>query len=196
MKSKKILIAGDSFASAQPSNKYGWPTLLEKKYHIKNIAWPGTGEYKIYQSLKKINLNIYDLVIVSHTSPNRLHTEINPLYPIGHVYQKSDLLYADVKSKANQNEAAQAIVYYFENLFDLDYYTYIHNKCCEDIDNLLKCKKTIHITHFDWQGCHQFENLINFYNFWKSNKGEYNHYTVDANKVIFEKIDEIIVNLL
>lgn len=185
----KILIAGDSFSSAELANGFGWPCLLAKKHQVTNISAPGIGEYKILQRLQSQDLTSYDHVIVSHTSPNRVHCESNPLYPPNHVYAGSDLIFADVENKSKTDPAAEFVYEYFVRIFDPDYYLFVHRACCEKIDQLLTTKKTIHLTHFDWTGFYEFDPMLNFYELWKENQGTYNHYTKLANQIIFQSLE-------
>lgn len=186
----KVLIIGDSFSSVQLADNYGWPALLAKKYNVTNLSQPGIGEYKILKKLQTHNLQLYDLIIISHTSPFRLHCEENPLYPPDHLYRNSDIIFADAEQKKSTD--AQAIVTYFTKIFDIDYYKFIHYNCCCEIDKLTSGLPVLHITHFEWDNLYQFKKLINFYTYWTTNKGTYNHYTQEANQYILETILEAV----
>lgn len=187
-----ILIAGDSFSSAELSANFGWPGLLAQQHQVTNISAPGIGEYKILQRLQQQDLASYDRVIVSHTSPNRVHCEHNPLYPPGHIYADSDLIFADVENKSKTDSVAESMYQYFVKIFDPEYYLFVHHACCEKIDQLLANHKTIHITHFDWTDFYQFDSMLNFYDLWKQNPGTYNHYTQQANQVILQTLENLL----
>lgn len=189
---KRILIVGDSFSSEQLSGEFGWPALLRKQYNIDNMSAPGIGEYKILQKLIASGIGKYDLVIVSHTSPNRLHCETNPLYPSSHVYHRSDIIFADAEYKSKQNPIAKSLVDYFEHVFDVEYYKFIHSCCCREIDQLTKNVPTLHITHFDWTGLYEFAGMTNFYKLWLKNRGQYSHYNKVANEIIFKELTLLI----
>lgn len=189
---KRILIVGDSFSSEQLSGEFGWPVLLRSQYDIDNKSSPGIGEYKILQKLKSSNIKKYDLVIVSHTSPNRLHCEDNPLYPKDHIYHRSDIIFADAEHKAEANPIARSLVDYFEYVFDAEYYKFIHSCCCREIDQLTQETPTLHITHFDWAGFYQFSGMVNFHKLWLSNRGSYCHYNKEANLIIFKELTTLI----
>ena len=195
-KNEHILIAGDSFSSDQLSGAYGWPVLLRQNFQITNISSPGIGEYKILQNLQTTKLSDYDLVLISHTSSNRLHCVVNPLYPAGHLYSKSDIIFADAESKVNQELLAQGIVDYYKYIFDPNYYNFIHTCCCQQIEQLTQGIPTLHITHFEWSNLYPFNNMINFYNFWLNNRGEFAHYTKKANQLIYQQIQQTIQNML
>lgn len=193
---KKILIVGDSFASERLSGGIGWPSLLTKEYTVTNMALPGIGEYKILTLLKSQQLNHFDFVIVSHTSPYRVHTEINPLYPENHIYHASDLIFTDVENKIDNDEIARSLYVYFQKVFDNTYYEWIHTKCCEEINCLEQksCAKFIHITHFEWKNLYRFPNLTNFYNLWRVNKGPFAHYNKKGSSVIHQHLKSRMIN--
>jgi hypothetical protein len=195
METKKILIVGDSFSSPQLAGKNGWPNLLEKQFVITNLSQPGIGEYKILQKLKTQNLSQFDLVIISHTSENRLHCESNPLYPQSHLYHSSDIIFADAESKKDQLSIANTIVDYFKIIFDPEYYRFIHYSCCQEIDKLTSATSVIHMTNFQWNHLYPFKNLLNFYEVWRRYPGEEVHYSYEGNQIVFntllEKINKI-----
>ena len=75
-KKTKILICGDSFAAdwTIKTKTSGWVNFL-KDTDI--IAQAGVGEYKILKQLQSCNLELYNHIIVSHTSSYRIHTITN-----------------------------------------------------------------------------------------------------------------------
>lgn len=184
----KILICGDSFASPDLSGELGWPTLLSKKFRVTNLSKPGIGQYKILNQLHSQDLDSYDFIIVSHTSPYRVHTLINPCYPPGHLYETSDLIFCDIESK--KGGITQSLKDYFKFIFDPLYYEFVHRKCCEEIVDIEKQsqKKFIHITHFDWTNLYEFSDILNFYETWLTNKGDFAHYNEYGNQLVFESI--------
>lgn len=193
---KQILIVGDSFASEHLSGCIGWPSLLAKEYTVTNMALPGIGEYKILSLLKSQKLDHFEFIIISHTSPYRVHTEINPLYAENHTYRASDLIFADVENKIDHDEVARSLFVYFQKVFDPTYYEWIHTKCCEEIHGLEQktCAKFIHITHFEWKRLYQFPNLVNFYNLWTLNKGPFAHYNENGNHVVYQHLKSQMIN--
>jgi hypothetical protein len=183
----QILIAGDSFSSDQLAGENGWPRALAKKYSVTNVSQPGIGEYKILQNLKSQKLSNFDVVIVSHTSPNRVHCEINPLYPAGHLYSKSDIIFADAESKHNES-----IIDYFKLIFDTEYYRFVHTSCCREIDQITNTIPVIHMTNFEWSGLYEFDSMLNFYSLWTENRGNEVHYNKNGNDIILAAlIDQI-----
>ena len=188
MTEKRVLIIGDSFSSEQLSGDFGWPVLLKQDFTVTNLSSPGIGQYKILKKLQSVDLDDYDFVVISHTSPNRVHCESNPLYPDNHLYRFSDIIFADAESKFNQIPIAQDIVSYYKYIFDLDYYKFIHSSCCREIDQITNHSKVLHITHFDWIDLYQFNCMINFYKFWLDNRGDFAHYTKQANQTIYKQL--------
>ncbi len=186
----KVLICGDSFAAKELSSVSSWTHLLSDDYSITNIATPGIGEYKILQQLKSKVLSKYDFVIVSHTSPNRIHTMENPLYPNkSHPYHLSDVLFNDANDKKHDNTNAACMYEYFLKVFDVEYYKYVHTCCCHDIDTLTSGVNVFHMTHFEWDDFHQFQgHFHNFYTMWLKNKGQTNHYNDNGNAMIYNTV--------
>lgn len=181
---KQILIAGDSFSSAELAGDHGWPALLALQHSVTNISAPGIGEYKIMQRLLLHDLTSYDAVIVSHTSPYRVHCVENHLYPPGHVYRDSDIIFLDAESK--KTRLSKSLVDYFHYAFDEQYYKFIHSSCCMQIDAMTLHCPVIHITHFDWTDLYQFPDLINFYQLWQQHAGNYVHYDKVGNQHILD----------
>ena len=100
----KILVAGDSFAAEWPGNN-GWVKLLAQKFPVTNVAQAGVSEYKILKQL--VNLDDYNIIIVSHTSPSRIHTPKHPLHTKG-LHKDCDLLYNDIDRTSLFNSSLRA----------------------------------------------------------------------------------------
>lgn len=181
-----LLIVGDSFACTELSGAYGWPFLLALKHNVTNLAKPGVGEFKILKQFASVDPEDYDLTIISHTSPYRIHTEHNPLYPDDHIYHNSDIIFADVESKQHPE-----LNYYFKHVFDKEYYTFVHNSCIRSIEDHAWGASILHITHFDWNDdLYTLPGMINFHKLWMKNRGEYNHYNKKANQEIANTLDK------
>lgn len=183
---KKILICGDSFA-ADWSVKYqgiGWPNMLENKYKVTNLAQAGCCEYKIYQQLISVNLNKFDKIIISHTSPYRLYVKQHPLHNKDPLHKNSDLIYSDIKD----HKELSSIIDYYENYFDLNYAEFIHNLICQKIDELTRHYPVIHITSFDWNNLYKFSNMISFEHIFKKYRGNINHYNEAGNQIVFDTV--------
>ena len=108
-----ILIAGDSFAAEWPGED-GWVKLLAKKHNVTNVAQAGVSEYKILKQIKNASLDEYDAIIVSHTSPSRVHTPEHPLHKEG-LHKDCDLIWTDLEGRSNfLNPSLKAAQGYFQ----------------------------------------------------------------------------------
>ena len=187
----KILICGDSFASdwSQHDSSRGWTNLLSDCYAVTNLAQAGCSEYKIYLQLKSVNLSDFDVIIVAHTSPNRLYTKTHPVHHSG-MHVNSDLIYADIKEHSKNDPKLSSIVDYFEHDFDLEYAEFIHTLTCKEIDQLLTTHNVIHVTGFDWTGLYKFTDLISFFELAQPNKGYANHFSEFENQTVYNIIKD------
>lgn len=147
----KILIIGDSFATDW-SSKYpgtvGWPNLLAEKFNVTNLAQAGVSEYRIYQQLKSVkDLNQFDLVIVSHTSPYRVPTQRHPIHANDLLHANADLIFGDIEFHSKKftnwfNKSLQSAINFFKYHYDEEYqeisYMLFRNKIHETVGNT-KC---------------------------------------------------------
>ena len=175
-----ILICGDSFAADWTvKNKYpGWVNFL---YATDIRAQAGVGEYKILKQLQSCKLKLYSHIIISHTSPYRIHTSHNPLHETDILHYACDFIYDDVKDRLPDVEK------FFTDYYDLEHSIYIHTKICEDIDKLTCNYNTIHMNHVDWSGLYKFKYQIDFSKLKKSmNKS--NHYNDKNNMIVYNKV--------
>jgi len=186
----KILLVGDSFAANWNSSITGeqaWWQLLSQDHKVHNIAQPGCGEYKILKQILSSDLEKYDLVIVCHTSPYRIHTVKNPVHLNGS-HANSDLIYTDI-AESNDSKEKTHILYFFENIFDLDYARCIHNLVKKEITQVLKSYNNLHISFFeDFTNIYKNLEEINFYNIWKENPGQINHLNSLGNQKVYSEI--------
>lgn len=184
----KILIAGDSFAAQWPDEVFGWVNYMEREYTVTNIAQAGVGEYKILNQIKSVNLKDFDLVIVSHTSPSRVHTKNHPLHKEG-FHKDCDLIYTDLEShnsffNNNLNTAKGWFRYHYDEEYQIDIYNLIRKEI-NDIINI----PYISLTHIDIAASLAIEkNNIDFSDLWKKQRGDANHYTEIGNRVIFKML--------
>lgn len=186
----KILITGDSF-SADWTKKYtgqGWPNLLAQQHNVVNLSQAGCGEYKIYQQLAGQDFSNYDCVIVSHTSPYRIHTMYHPVHNKDQLHHNSDFIYEDVKA-----HGLTGMTEYFEKYFDLDYAKFVHHAICNQIDQLTKSTTVLHIAHIDWSDLYPFE-LLNFQDIYKKHSGLLNHYSDHGNQIVAKEIEKRLVS--
>ena len=193
----KILIAGDSFA-ADYTKKYpdrlGWPNFLAHTHDVTNLAQAGCSEYKIYQQLVNQDLDQFDVILICHTSPYRLHTLHHPAHHDDILHGHSDFIYSDLKNHAANHTELACVVEFFERYFDLDHATFVHNLICEKIQNMVKCSpaRVWHITSLDYENLFRFENHLDFYPLFKSNRGDANHFDSTANHHIYNTIQKLL----
>ena len=177
----KILVVGDSFASYHPDS---WTANLGQEYQVDNFAINGTSEYRLLQVIQASQLDKYDAVIVAHTSPNRIYIEKNPYYQNSSSHPHCDLIYEDIRSRVPDHFAKQ-IVWWFENVFDLEHAKEIHCLLIEKIKNILKHKSCIHVSFFDLD-C--IPEMIIMHHIWRSYPGNVNHMNQIGNKMVAEII--------
>ena len=185
-KTKKILIAGDSFSAKWP-NGNGWVDLLAEEYDITILAQAGVGEYKILKQLESVKIEDYDCVIVSHTSPSRIHVKEHPLHKIG-FHKDCDLLFNDIDRfsfpGSTLDIAKKWFVHYYDDEYQVDIYNLVRNKI-NDIIHI----PYISMSHIDILKDMSIENLhLDFSGLWATNRGNCNHYNEVGNRFIFKKI--------
>ena len=194
-KSKKILIVGDSFSSIWPGTTAGWPSLIANDYIVTNLSQPGIGEYKILKQLKNAPAERYDLTIVSHTSPSRIHTLNHPIHTSG-FHQHCDLIYTDLENRwslfnDNLKVSKKWFEYHYDDEYQIDIYNLIRAEIRRSING-----PYLSITHTEIS--HNLtieENCINFSDVWKEHRGTINHYTEHGNQIVYKEIKEAIDSL-
>jgi hypothetical protein len=187
---KRILICGDSFA-ADWTVKYkgqGWPNMLANDFEIHNIARAGVSEYKIYQQVMSANIEQYDGIIVAHTSPYRVYVKEHPIHAKDSLHSDCDLIYSDVKDAVTTHPELAGIVDYFENYFDPDYATFVHNLICEKIEAYCSWyfKDVVHMVNFENQ--YPFKNSLDFVNVFKQHRGQMNHFDNIGNLQVYQTL--------
>lgn len=197
---KKILICGDSF-SADWTVKYhgaGWPNMLVHDFDVTNLSQAGCSEYKIYQQLMSTDIDQFDAILISHTSPNRIYVKEHPVHKNDLLHKDACLIYTDIKEHASDNPSLQPIVDFYENYFDLDYAKFTHTLICEKINAILKGYRgrVIHITNMPQDDLSIFDNIVCFIDLMsKKYKGLMNHYSDEANAIIYNKIKLLLKDL-
>lgn len=187
----KILIAGDSFAAQWPNATSGWVNLLAEKYDVTNLAQPGIGEYKILKQIESAKLKDYDYVIVSHTSPSRIHTPQHPLHKSG-FHKNCDLIATDLINRPaffnNSLKTAQGwFKYHYDEIYQIDIYNLIR----KEINRLLKNRNYISMSHVEIVTDLSIEkNNLDFSQLWLQERGKVNHYTDYGNQLIFQEVDK------
>jgi len=202
----QILIIGDSFA-ADWSIKYrdypGWPNLLAEKYHVTNLAQAGVSEYKIYKQLLSIdNLEKYDLVIVSHTSPYRIYTQRHPVHCHDALHKDADLMANDLhyhgsKIKNLFNISLKCALQFFKYHSDQDYLDTVYRLFREKINDGLKNKKIIVISNLKHLEPFMTEStVLNYSDLLLLSPGIVNHLSPQANMAVYQGVVDQIQQLL
>ena len=193
----ELLIIGDSF-SADWSIRYddypGWPALLSAHYQITNLSQAGVGEYKIYKQLLSVtDLEKYDTVLISHTSPSRVHTRKHPIHSNDRLHKNADLIYADIEYHSNKitnifNASLNSGVGYYKFHYDTEYYTTIYDLIRAEIYRLLAGKKVVTLINFDLpQSGHDTAN-IDLRDIVKKYPGKINHLSTTGNELVYKRI--------
>ena len=172
-------VFGDSFAV----NRDGWVGMLGRDVRI--FSQNGVGEYKIYKQVIK-NLR-FDQAIICHTSPWRVHTRIHPVHKNNPTRQNNDFLLNDVEYHSKINKDMKTVHEYLKNYYDPEYQEDIYNLL---VNKLMKLSNTIHITLHDPADTKQITH--NFNHIYKQHPGDINHMSEDGNKIIAEKIQELL----
>ena len=185
---KKILIAGDSFAAKWVDTDLGWVNKLESEFDITNRAQAGCGEYKILKQLLSTNLDDYDCIIVSHTSPSRIHVPSHPLHKTG-FHKDCDLIYNDIIDRFDFPYTSLSVAKgWFENFYDDEYQLDIYRMIREKINSIIEIPY-ISMSHIDLLKKESIESLhLDFSGLWKNNRGNVNHYNEFGNQFIADKI--------
>lgn len=185
----KLLICGDSFAAdwTVKVKGVGWVNLLERDYKITNLAQAGCSEYKILKQLQSVNIDDYDLVLVSHTSPFRLYVPEHPVHSKDKLHKNSCLLYSDVIEHLPDHPELKPVAEYFEQYFDVQYAEHMHNLLLREIEELCPLK-TLHVSHIDWKNLHEFEVFLNFKDVFAKHRGSINHYTEEGNRIVYNAV--------
>jgi hypothetical protein len=194
----RVLIIGDSF-SADWSVKYkdqaGWPNLLSKNFRVTNLSQAGCSEYKIYQQLISADLNNFDCIVVSHTSPNRVPVTVHPIHNNDVLHNNCDLIYADLKNYEETRPDVKGAIEFFEKFFDYDYANFVHlligQKINDVLTNFQELKK-IHICHMNFEVQYKFYNMVNFEPLYAKHKGLINHYSEKGNKLVENTVTNLI----
>lgn len=188
MAKKSILIVGDSFC-ADTGHEISWHNRLRENFDVTNFSQCGVGQYKIHQQLHKSS-QTFDIIIYSITSPFRCHTEINPFYSRSHPsHSNCDFIYQDLIDKLPDSRA-QHLVWWFENVFDLDQAKFMHNLL---VVNDCKIDNLIPISFFDCTHIDRSIDILNFFEIWKNHPGVWNHLNDQGHDMVFRTLISKIV---
>ena len=178
----KLLIIGDSFSAN--NTKDSWTQNLHVPCY--NFSTNGSSEYRIWKKICNTDLALYDMAIIVHTSPNRIYTVDDHMYPADHSHSHSDLIYNDVVNKQGNIYADHAI-WWFENVFDLEHAEDIHRLLVADCTTKITIP-CLHLTFFDLD----IDNVVNLYPIWQSYPGSINHMDRNGNNIVAKKVDSMI----
>jgi hypothetical protein len=184
----EILVCGDSFAASK--DPVSWTAHLKKEHNVVQHGWKGCGEYKIYQQITMQCRDHFDLTIVSHTSSTRLHTATHPLYVDPHEHKHADLIFSDIIDRRHSHPVIETAVRYFEQIFDIEYYDFLHGLMLEKINNELISGKSLHLFPLYLPNNIPFEHWMDIRNIMIDNPGESNHYDADGNDKVFKMISQ------
>ena len=202
MAKKFIALLGDSFAAEYNADTPGWVVILAEQHSVNNVAEAGVGEYKILRQLRDIQStnpnwkSLYECVIVTHTSPFRVHTPKHPLHKKG-LHKNCDLIYSDLKDRFDWfNESLSTAKNWFVHHFDDDYQIGTYKLVREEIKRIIGDVPYLSIDHFGLSANLATEtNKLDFSDFWLLNRGNVNHYTVEGNEVVakavIDKLEQI-----
>ena len=181
----RLVVFGDSFAASNHEDSWAKNLSLTTD----NFSTNGSSEYRIWKKICNTDLAKYDVAVVVHTSPNRMYTATNNIYPPNRSHGKSDLIYTDLEDKRG-NKYADGAIWWFENVFDIAH--------AEDMHRLLvaDCMKKvtipcIHLTFFDLD----IDCVINLHKIWQRQSGLINHMNTNGNMMVAKKVDSMLETL-
>jgi hypothetical protein len=185
-----ILIAGDSFATKSSTSNLSWMELLAEQHQMTNLAQAGIGEYKIYKQLCSVDVNEFDLVIVSHTSPSRIHTNNHPIHKSG-FHKNCDLILTDLIEHFQPfNTSLHTAKNFFKYHYDEEYQIDIYNLLRKQINDMILVPY-ISLSHVEIVNSLAIENHnINLSPLWEMERGNINHYTEIGNRFVFKRIQD------
>lgn len=189
----KILICGDSFAAdwtLQHSHLSGWVNLLAEIHDVTNIAQAGVGEYKILKQVRSANLELYDAIIVVHTSPNRVHVEHNPLHGDSVLHKDCDFIFTDIIDSNSKSLVVKAGIDYFKYVFDEQYYADLYDLMYAEIVRVTPASKTLHLSFFK-----DMQSDINLHNVFVKNSGTMNHLNAYGNQQVMNEVTQWLKNV-
>jgi hypothetical protein len=192
----KILIVGDSFSSdwsVKHKDVPGWPLLLSNIYNVTNCSQAGVGEYKIYKQLISVDLDNYDIIIITHTSPYRITTKKHPVHCHDSFHKNADLLFSDIeyhskKIKSIFNQSLRAAYNFFIWHADDEYQESIYQLLVNEIDRMLTNKHIIvMVTPLAAPSLSRYQNQIVIPET-EVNPGMPNHLSCEYNQIVFDQI--------
>lgn len=193
-----VLIAGDSFGAEWPikGNNQGWPNLLVSDFKITNISQAGVGEYKILKQIQSIDQKDFDIIIVNHTSPGRVHTRKHPIHSTG-LHENCDLLYNDIDRRFSVfNRALQSAKDWFLYHYDDEYQKDVYRLIRKEIDSIINIPY-LAVSHMpiSVEFCIE-KNHLDLSNIWLKRRGDVNHYSKEGNHLVALCIENKICEIM
>jgi len=193
----KILVIGDSFA-ADWTVKYkgfGWTNLLSDQFDVTNLAQAGVSEYKIYKQILSVaDLSVFDLIIVSHTSPYRVHTRLHPIHTGDLLHNNADLIYSDIEYHAHTlrgyfNRSLRFAVGFFVHHNDEEYQETVYMLFRDRINQLIGKAKCIVVSNLpiEKKFC-QEKIVLNIRDIQQNYSGLMNHMSDEGNQLVYQKV--------
>jgi len=187
----KILICGDSYAAdwtLKYPNVCGWPNMLATKYDVTNIAECGISEYKIWQQLKSVDIDSFDICLISHTSPLRVHTRCHPVHSKDILHKNADLMLNDISYHNSKlvnmfNNSLKTASNWFKYHYDLQYQQDIYELVKSEISKILKNIFVIEIHNFEG-----IQSKFSYFKYLKTNPGIANHFDYTINQLICDDL--------
>jgi hypothetical protein len=193
-----VLIAGDSFGAEWPTtgNNQGWPNLLISDFKITNISRAGVSEYKILKQIQSIDQRDFDIVVVNHTSPGRVHTRKHPIHSTG-LHENCDLLYNDIDGRFSMfNRALQSAKDWFLYHYDDNYQKDIYQLIRKQIDSIITIPY-LAVSHMPISAEFCIEkNHLDLSNIWARHRGDVNHYSKEGNQLVALTIENNICEMM
>jgi len=203
----RILILGDSFA-ADWTIKYpyseGWPNILAKKHCVVNLAQAGVSEYKILKQIEKLPkwyINLFELVIVSHTSTYRVHTKKHPIHADDNIHNHADLIFTDIEHHRKKwrnifNRPLKAAYNYFLYHFDEQYQEDIYRLIRKQINEKIAGIPSIALNGLNINPELITEKtVVDLRDIIQDNPGLMNHLSPTGNRLVYERILDTIKNI-
>ena len=196
----KILIIGDSFAAdwtVKYSNNSGWPNQLAEQLDVVNLAQAGVGEYKILKQIQSVrNIQNYDCVIVSHTSPLRINTRQHPVHHNDKLHHNADLMLNDIEYHYTRwrnlfNTALQTARNFFFYHFDEQYQNDIYILLRKEINCLIGTVPCVVISNLSIDSPFITEDcVINMVEIQQKHAGLINHLSPYGNALVLDAVSK------
>ena len=194
----KVLLAGDSFAadwSVKYPTRIGWPNLLANIHDVTNLAQAGISEFRILQQLQSVDLDLFDVIVVAHTSPHRVVTKRHPVHADDLLYENADLIFSDIEYHKNSwrfwlDPAVSSAYGYFLYHQDTAFADWVYYTVVDQINTICNRRVLISIASplvpdrvriGDHTISIEPEHMI---------VGAVNHLSAEGNQDVFEKIIE------